>query len=176
MCHFHCIIIRNWFRSYLNGLEVFATFLNVSPNLSIRSSWSEPQSSPCLVFADCIELLHHGCKEYNRSDFSIDHLVMSMCRVVSCVVRRGCLLWIVCSLGKTCSHLLCFILYSTKLVFLGIPWLSTFTFQSPVMKWTVFLVLVLEGLVGLQRSFQLQLLWHQWLGHRLGLLWLNGLP
>ena len=26
---------------------------------------------------------------------------MSMCRVVSCVVGRGCLLWPVCSLGKT---------------------------------------------------------------------------
>ena len=33
------------------------------------------------------------------------------------------------------------------------------------------LVLVLEGLVGLHRTIQLQLLWHQWLGHRLGLLW-----
>ena len=33
-------------------------------------------------------------KEYNQSDFSvsIDHVVMSMCRVISCVVRRGCLL------------------------------------------------------------------------------------
>ena len=30
--------------------------------------------------------------EYNQSDFSIDHLVMSMCRVFSCVVGRGCLL------------------------------------------------------------------------------------
>ena len=36
----------------------------------------------------------------NQSDFSIEHLVMSMCRVVSCVVERGCLLWPVQSLGK----------------------------------------------------------------------------
>ena len=35
------------------------------------------------------------------SDFGIDHLVMSMCRVFSCVVGRGCLLWPVHSLGKT---------------------------------------------------------------------------
>ena len=28
---------------------------------------------------------------------------MSMCRVISCVVGRGCLLWPVCSLGKTLS-------------------------------------------------------------------------
>ena len=46
------------FRSYLNGLVVFPTFFNLSLNLTIRSSWSEPQSAPSLVFADCIELLH----------------------------------------------------------------------------------------------------------------------
>ena len=33
-----------------------------------------------------------GCKEYNQSDFGVDHLVMSMCRVFSCVAGRGCLL------------------------------------------------------------------------------------
>ena len=36
-----------------------------------------------------------------HSIFSIDHLVMSMGTVFSCVVGRGCLLWSVCSLGKT---------------------------------------------------------------------------
>ena len=30
------------------------------------------------------------CQEYNQSDFSFDHLVMSMCRVFSCVVGKGC--------------------------------------------------------------------------------------
>ena len=77
---------------YLNGLVVSPTFFNLSLNVAIRSSCSEPQSAPCLVFADCIELLHFGCKEYNQSDFGLDHLVMSMCRVFSCVVGRGCLL------------------------------------------------------------------------------------
>ena len=33
--------------------------------------------------------------------FDIDHLVMFMCRVLSCIVGRGCLLWPVCSLHKT---------------------------------------------------------------------------
>ena len=28
ICHFHCIIIWIWFRSYLNGLVVFPTFFN----------------------------------------------------------------------------------------------------------------------------------------------------
>ena len=56
--HFHCITIGIWFRSYLNGLVLFPTFFNLSLNLAIRSSWSEPQSAPSLVFADCIEFLH----------------------------------------------------------------------------------------------------------------------
>ena len=30
--------------------------------------------------------------------------------------------------------------------------------------------IVLEGLVGLHRTIQFQLLWHYWLGHRFGLL------
>ena len=37
---------------------VFSTFFNLSLNLAIKSSWSEPQSVPGLVFVDCIELLH----------------------------------------------------------------------------------------------------------------------
>jgi len=49
---------KGWFRSYLNGLVVFPTFFNLSLNLAVRSSWSEPQSAPSLAFADCIELLH----------------------------------------------------------------------------------------------------------------------
>ena len=38
------------------------------------------------------------------------------------------------------------------------------------MKWTSFGVLVLECLIGLHRTVQLQLLQHYWWGHRLGLL------
>jgi len=52
-------------------------------------------------FTDCIELLHLQCKKYNQSDFGIGHLVMSIYKVVSCAFGRGCLLWLVCFLGKT---------------------------------------------------------------------------
>ena len=79
----------------------FPTFFHLSLNLAIKSSWSEPQSAPGLVFADCIELLHFWLQRYNQSDFSIDHLVMSVCRVFSYVVGRGCLLGPVPSLGKS---------------------------------------------------------------------------
>src|SRR5574337_53275 len=81
---------------------VFPTFFNLSLNLAIMSSWSGPQSAPGLVFADCIELLHLW-RKYNQSDFGVDHLVMSMYRVFSCVVGRGCLSSPVHFLGKTLS-------------------------------------------------------------------------
>jgi len=98
---------------------------------------------------------------------------MSMCRVFSCVVGRGCLLWPVRSLGKTVS--LCPASFCTPRPNLpvtpGMSWLLTFAFQSPIMKRTSFWVLVLAGLVGLHRTIQLQLLQHYWLEHKLGLLW-----
>ena len=53
----------------------------------------------------------------------------------------------------------------------GISLLPTLAFQLPIVKRTSFGVLVPEGLLGLHRTVQLQLLQHYWLGHRLGLLW-----
>ena len=47
---------------------------------------------------------------------------------------------------------------------------SYFCLQSPIMKRTSFLG-VLEDLVGLHRTVQLQILQHYLLGHRLGLPW-----
>ena len=99
-----------------------------------------------------------GCKEYNQSDFGIDHLVMSTGRVFSCVVGGGCLLWPVHSLGET---LISFCLSSSSTprpdlpVTPGVSWLPTFAFQSPIMKKTSFWVLVLKGLVGHQFNFSL---------------------
>ena len=40
------------------GLVVFPAFFNLSLNFAIRSSWSEPQSAPGLIFANCIEPPH----------------------------------------------------------------------------------------------------------------------
>ena len=50
-------------------------------------------------------------------------------------------------------------------------WLPTFAFQSPMMKRTSCLGVSSKSIVGLYETSQLQLLWHWWLGHRLGLLW-----
>ena len=95
-----------------------------------------------------------GCKEYNQSDFVVDHLVMSMCRVFSCVVGKGfcydqCVL--LAKLYQPCSALFCTPRPNLP-VTPGVSSLPTFAFQSPIRKKTSFWVLVLKGLVGLHRA------------------------
>ena len=108
------------------------------------------------------------------SAFDVDHLVMSMCRVFSCVVGRGCLLWPVCSLGKSllAFSLLHFVVQSQIFLLLQVS-LDFILLHSRPLWWKghLFWVLVLEGLVGLHRTIQFQLLQHYWLTYRLGLPW-----
>ena len=113
-------------------------------------------------------------KKYKQFDFCIDHLMMSICRVIPSFVGRGCLLWPVCSLGKTVSLWPCFVLYSEAKFACYSRYLLTSYFFIPVPyneKGIFFGVLVLEDLIGLHSTVQLQLLQQYWLGHRLGLLW-----
>ena len=134
---------------------------NLSLNFAIRSTWSEPPSAPGLVFADCIVLLHLWLQRINQSDFSIDHLLMSLCRVVSCVGKRSCLLWPVHSLGKTLLDfdLLHFVHQGKTFLLLQVSLDFLLLHSSPLWwKGHLFLVLVLEGLVGLYWTIQLQLL------------------
>ena len=99
---------------------------------------------------------------------------MSLCRLISCVVWKGCLLWPVRSLSKT---LLAFVMLHSIFqghiplpITPGVSWLPSFAFQSPVMKRTSFLGIRSKRSC---RSWRLQrqLLQRYWLGHRLGLLW-----
>ena len=105
--------------------------------------------------------------------FCIDHLVLSMCRVFSCVVGRRCLLWPVCSIDKTVS--LCPASFCTPKpnlpVLQGISSLPTFAFQFPIMKRTFFGGISSIKSVDPHRTIQPQLLQYYWSGHRLGLLW-----
>ena len=86
--------------------------------------------------------------------------VLSTCRVISCVVGRGCLLWSVHPLVKT-----------VRLALLHIVLQGQTCLLLQVSLNFLLLVWVLEGLVGLHRTVQFQFLLHYWLGHRLGLLW-----
>ena len=108
-----------------------------------------------------------GCKENNQSDFSIDHLAMSMYRVVSWVVGKRVLLWPACSLDRTllAFALLHFVLQGQTCLLFRVS-LDFLLLHSNPLWWKghLFLMLVLEGVVGLHRTGQLQLLWLQWLG------------
>ena len=80
---------------------------------------------------------------------------MSMCRVFSCVVGRGCLLWPVHSLGKTllAFALFHFVLQGQTCLSLQVS-LNFLLLHSSHLWWKehLFLVLVLEGLVGHYRT------------------------
>ena len=86
---------------------------------------------------------------------------MSMCRVFSCVVGRGCLLWPVHFLSKT---LLVFALlhsvFQSQICLLLQVFLNFLLLHSSPLKWKghLFRVLVLKGLVSLHKTVQLQLL------------------
>ena len=75
-------------------------------------------------------------------------------------------------LAKLCKPFPCFTLYSkAKLTCYQVSLDFLLLHFSPLWwKGDLFLVLVLESLVGLHRLVT-QLLQHYWLGHRLGLLW-----
>ena len=122
------------------------------------------RTSPSLAAKNMINLI-----------FDINHLVTSMCRVVSWVVAKGYLLWPDCSLDKTLLvfALLHFILQGQTCLSLRVS-LNFLYLYFHLLWWKVhlFLVLVLEGLVVIHRTNQFQLLRYQWLGHRLGLLWM----
>ena len=146
---------------------VFPTFFNLSLNLAIRSSWSEPQSAPGLVFADCIEFLHLWLERIESIWFQ--YWLSSAVHVYSlllCCWKRVFVMTSAFSWQNPIS------LYPASFcsprpnlpVTPGISWLSTFAFQFPIMKMTPFLVLVLDIVLGLYMTSQLQPLWHQWLG------------
>jgi len=95
---------------------------------------------------------------------------MSKCRIVSCVVGKDCLLWPACSLDKTLLvfTLLHFVLQSQTFLLLQVFLDFLLLHSSPLWWKGYFFGVRLEGVIGLHRTSQLQ---HQWLGHRLGLLW-----
>ena len=81
---------------------------------------------------------------------------MSMCRVFSCVVGRGCLLWPVYSLGRTLSafSLLHSVSKSKFACYSRCFLTSYFCFQVPYNEKDIFFwVLILEGLMGFIEPF-----------------------
>ena len=68
----------------------------------LNPAWTSG-SSVCILLKVGLENLEHYFASMWHDVFSIDYLLTSMCRDISCDVGKGCLLWPVCSLGKTVS-------------------------------------------------------------------------
>ena len=99
---------------------------------------------------------------------------MSMCRVFSCVVGRGCLLWPAHFLGKTLlAFALLHSIFQGQICLLLQVFLDFLLLHSSPLGWKghLFLCVSSKGFLGLHRTLQLQLLQHYLLGHRLWLLW-----
>ena len=145
----------------MNGLVVFPTFFNLSLNLARRSSWSEPQSAPVLF-----------CWLYRTSPSLAAKNIINLILVLTiwwcpCVesflvlLEEGVCYYQCVLLAKLCWPLPCFILYSKAKFARYFRYLLTSYFCIPVPynERTSFLG-VLEGLIGLHRTVQLQLLQH----------------
>ena len=104
------------------------------------------RASPSLATKNIISLI------------SVLHPVLSTRRVVFCVVGRRCLLWPVCSLGKTllAFALLHFVVQGKTCLLLQVS-LNFLLLDSSHLWWKghLFLLLVLENLIGLHRTIQL---------------------
>ena len=140
---------------------VSPTFFKISLNFATRSSWYEPHSAPghfCWLYRTSQSL---AAKNIINLILGIDHLVMSMCRIVSWVVAKGYLLWPDYSLDKTLLVfvLLHFVLQGQTCLSLQVSLDFLYLYFNPLWwKGHLFLVLVLEGLIGLHRTNQFQLL------------------
>ena len=119
---------------------VFSTFFNLSLNLAIKSSWSEAQSAPGLVFCWLYRASPSLAAKNIINLISVLTIWWCPCVVISCIAGSGCVLWPVHSLGKTVS--LCPASFCTPRpnfpVTTRISWLPTFAFQFPLMKRTTF--------------------------------------
>ena len=102
---------------------------------------------------------------------------MSMSRIISCIAGREYLLWTsVLSWHNSVS--LCPASFCTprpNLLLFQVSFDFLLVHSRPLWwKRHLFWVLVLESLIGIHRTIPLQLLQDYWLGHRLGILILNG--
>ena len=116
----------SWFTLLKPGLENFEHYF--------ASVWDE--CNCVVVWAFFV------CKEYNQSDFGVDHLVMSMCRVLLLCCWKRVFAMISASSWEN-SITLCPASFCTPKanfpVTPGISCLPIFAFQPPVMKRTSFL-------------------------------------
>ena len=127
--------LSNW----TEWLVFFPTFFNLSLSFAIRSSWSEPQSTPGLVFCWLYRASPSLAAKNIINLISItDHLVMSMCSHLLCCWKRVFAMTSAFSWQNAVS--LCPASFCTPRPNLpvtpGVSWLPTFPVQFPMMKRT----------------------------------------
>ena len=139
--------------------------------------WASVSSQSCFFFSlyRAFQLWLQKKKKKKNIINLISVLTIWWCSCVesSLVLLEECVWYDQCVLlAKFCQPLTCFVLYLSKAKFVCYSrYLLTSYFCIPVPyheKDTFFLVLVLEGLVGLHRTVQFQFLQHYWSGCRLG--------
>ena len=116
---------------------VSPTFYNLSLNFAISISWSQPVSSQsCFCWLYGASPSSDAENIINQISFGIDHLVIPMCRVISCAVGTWCLLSPVHSLGKIllAFDLLCFVLRGQICLLFQVS--LDFLLVHFMMKWT----------------------------------------
>ena len=94
-----------------------------------------------------------------------------MCKVFSCCWRRVFAMTSAFSWQTLLAFALLHSVFQGQICLLPQVFLDFLLLHSSPLSWKGHWVLVLESLVGLHRTVQLQLLQHYWLGHRFGLLW-----
>ena len=150
---------------------VFPTFFNLTLNLAVRSSWSEPQSAPgcfCWLYRASLSLAAKNI----ISLISVLTVWWCPCVESSLVLLEECVMTSAFSWQNSIS--LCPASFHIPRLNLpvtpGVCWLPTITFQSPIMKRTSFFGVSSKRFCGSYRTVQLQLLQRYWLEHRLGVL------
>ena len=140
---------------------VFVPFFN----LSLKFSNNDLSHNQLLIlFLITVQRFSiFGCKEYNKSDFGIDNLMIP-CIELSLLLLEESVCYDQCALvAKLCQPLSCFFLYSKAKLACYSRYFLTFSFavQFLIMKKkTSFLVLNLVGLAGHHRTIQLILMYH----------------
>ena len=92
ICHLHCIILKDYIQVIPEWPSGFSCFVQFKPKfcykvLMVRDTVNS-RSSFCWLY----RFSPSSAAKNIISLISVDHLVMSMCRVISCVFGRGYLL------------------------------------------------------------------------------------
>ena len=82
------LILSEWSSGFPHFLQYHSEFGNNEFMI-----WATVSSRSCFCWLYSFSIF--ACTGYNQCDFDVDHLVMAMCRVFSCVVGWVCLLWLV---------------------------------------------------------------------------------